>query len=47
MLLKKGLQYAYRDRKNKKRTLELFGYRGLMQEPDYTGCHTQNLWEKF
>ena len=46
MLLKRGYNMRIATEKIKRELLELFGYRGLMPEPDYTGCHTQNLWEK-
>ena len=44
--VEKGLSYAYRDRKNKKEHLELFGFKELMQVQDSTAYRTLNLWEK-
>ena len=41
--VEKGLQYAYRDRKNKKEASEHYGSKELMQVQDYTECLTQNL----
>ena len=45
--VEKGMLYAYRDRKNKKEHLELYGFKELMQVQDFTECHIQSSWVKF
>ena len=45
--VEKGLQYAYRDRKNKKRTFRALWIQRINAGARFMECHTQNLWEKF
>ena len=40
--VEKGLTYAYRDRKNKKRTFRALWITRINGEPDYMGCLIQN-----
>jgi ribosomal protein L20 len=45
--VEKGLVYAYRDRKQKKRDFRGLWIHGSTREPDNTDCLILNLWARF